>query len=258
MDWKLTKSLYILVFLLINVALLMMYYNKQQEDIEEIENTPGVLEETDIDMSQLPEHQPEKLNILAGEKLDFNEVDEISDDEVEITNSGHIIHEEFDAGDEPPEMGIDALQRHKNEQVYRGGNYKYDDVMSNGTSVLFNQYYGEYPIFNHEGARVIYRGDGTEAMEYEQGYITNLRENSYTSPIAVRNPRQVVSDLYGRQRISGEAVIENARLGYYIILSDDEQVLLRPKWEFKITDQGVEKMIYVDAISETEDIIESE
>ena len=104
MDWKLTKSLYILVFLLINVALLMMYYNKQQEDIEEIENTPGVLEETDIDMSQLPEHQPEKLNILAGEKLDFNEVDEISDDEVEITNSGHIIHEEFDAGDEPPEM----------------------------------------------------------------------------------------------------------------------------------------------------------
>ncbi|WP_031546820.1 two-component system regulatory protein YycI [Salinicoccus luteus] len=258
MDWKLTKSLYILVFLLINVALLMMYYNKQQEDIREIENSPGVLEETNIDLTQLPEHQPEKLNILAGEKVDFNEVEEVSEASVEIINDGYIIQEDFEAGSGTLEMTAESLRRHKEEQVYRGGNYQYDDIMSNDNAMLFNQYYGDYPIFNNEAARLIYRGNGTEAIEYEQGYITNLRENSLTSPIAVRNPRQVVSDLYMRQRISEEAVIENARLGYYIILSDDDQVLLRPKWELQITDQGVEKAIYVDAISETEDIIESE
>ena len=53
-------------------------------------------------------------------------------------------------------------------------------------------------------------------------------------------------------------MIENARLGYYVILNDGDQVMLRPKWEFRISDQGVEKTIYIDAISETEDIIESE
>lgn len=258
MDWKLTKSLYIIVFLLINVALLMMYYNKQQEDVKEIEDAPSVLEATNIDLSQLPEYDPEQLTILAGERVDFEEIEEIDEDGVEVTDENFIIHEIFDNGDIAPVLEQEALEAHKDEQVYRGDEYKYDDVMSNDDYMLFNQYYGEHPIFNQEAARILYRGKGAEAEEYEQGYITNLRENSQTSPVTVRNPRQVISDLYLRERISGEAVIENARLGYYIILNDEDQVLLRPKWEFQITDQGVEKSIYVDAISETEDIIESE
>ncbi|MFC3419330.1 two-component system regulatory protein YycI [Salinicoccus hispanicus] len=258
MDWKLTKSLYILVFLLINVALLVMYYNKQQEEIREIEDAPSVLESTNIDLSQLPGYDPEQLTILAGERVDFAEVEEVDDEAVEITNEDFIIHQSFESGDISPVMEQESLEAHKNDQVYRGGEYKYDDVMSNDDYMLFNQYYDDYPIFNHEAARVLYRGEGVEAAEYEQGYIINLHENSHTSPITARKPRQVISDLYLRERISGEAVIENARLGYYIILNDEDQVLLRPKWEFQVTDQDVEKTIYVDAISETEDIIESE
>ncbi|GAB3068321.1 two-component system regulatory protein YycI [Salinicoccus sesuvii] len=258
MDWKLTKSLYIVVFLLINVALLVMYYNKQQEDVREIEDAPSVLESTNIDLSRLPEYNPEQLTILSGERIDFEEIEEIDKDNAEVTDEDYILHENFATGDSAPAMEQASLEAHKDEQVYRGGDYQYDDVMSNEDYMLFNQYYGDYPIFNHEAARILYRGEGAEAEEYEQGYISNLRENSQTSPVTVRNPRQVISDLYLRERISGEAVIENARLGYYIILSDEEQVLLRPKWEFQVTDQDVEKSIYVDAISETEDIIESE
>lgn len=258
MDWKLTKSLYILVFLVINLSLVFMLYNKQQDSVKKIESTPNVLEETDIDVSALPEHEPMKLNVLTGEAEDFKNVEEIDEDDIEMANANHSITVEFGEGDQAPAMDRESLEQYKAESVYSGKEYEYDEVMSNGNRMIFNQQFEDLPIFNHESARLVFRGEGEEAEAYEQAHLKNLRENSYSTPVAVRDPKQGVIDLYQRDRISEEAVIENARLGYYVILNDGEQVMLRPKWEFRILDQGVEKTIYIDAISETEDIIESE
>src|SRR5699024_2669003 len=120
------------------------------------------------------------------------------------------------------------------------------------------QHLAGVPIFKHDTARLMFRGDGPEAEVYEQAYLENLRENSYSTPAAVRNPKEGVIDLYQRDRISEEAVVGYERLGYYVMLNGGDQVMLRPKWEFRNSDQGVEKTIYIDAISETEDMIESE
>lgn len=258
MDWKLTKSLYILVFLIINLALVFMFYNKQQDSVQKIENSPNVLQETDIDVSAIPEHEPMKLNVLTGDAEDFEDIEGIDEDDVEATNTSHSITVEFDEGDQAPAMDRESLEQYKSESIYSGEDYAYDEVMSKGHRVIFNQQFKDLPIFNHESARLVFRGDGEEAEAYEQAHLTNLRENSYSTAVAIRDPKQGAIDLYQRDRISEEAVIENARLGYYVILNDGEQVMLRPKWEFRISDQGVKKTIYIDAISETEDIIESE
>ncbi|WP_411843101.1 two-component system regulatory protein YycI [Salinicoccus sp. HZC-1] len=258
MDWKLTKSLYILVFLIINLALIFMLYNKQQESVQKIENKPDVLEETDIDISGIPEHEPMELSVLSGEIEDFEDVEEIDEEDIEKMDDAHSIIVEYSEGDQAPKMNRQSLEQYKAESIYRGENYEYDEVMSTENRMIFNQQFEDYPIFNHESARLVFRGEGTEAEAYEQAHLTNLRENSYSTPTAVRDPKEGIIDLYQRDRISEEAVIENARLGYYIILNDGEQVMLRPKWEFRISDQGVEKTIYMDAISATEDIIESE
>ena len=34
--------------------------------------------------------------------------------------------------------------------------------------------------------------------------------------------------------------------------------MMRPKWQFEITDEDIERILYVDALSQTEDIIERE
>lgn len=258
MDWKLTKSLYILVFLIINLALIFMFYNKQQDSVQKIEDTPNVLEETDIDVSALPEHEPMKLNVLTAEAEDFKDVEEIDKDDIETTSSDYSIMVEFSEGDRSPAMDRESLEQFKSESIYSGEDYEYDEVMSKGSRMIFNQHFKDLPIFNNESARLVFSGEGEEAEVYEQAHLKNIRENSYSTATTVRDPKKGVIDLYQRDRISGEAVIENARLGYYVILNDGEQVMLRPKWEFRISDQGVERTIYIDAISETEDIIESE
>ncbi|HIW12807.1 MAG TPA: two-component system regulatory protein YycI [Candidatus Salinicoccus stercoripullorum] len=258
MDWKLTKSLYILVFLIINLALIFMFYNKQQDSVKKIEDAPSVLEKTDIDVSGLPEHEPMKLNVLTAETEDFEDIEEAEASDIESSENSNSLTVEFEEGDAAPWMDPESLEQYKTESIYRGGDYEYDEMMSKENRRIFNQHFEGLPIFNHESARLIFRGEGPEAEVYEQAYLKNLRENSYSTPAAVRNPKEGVIDLYQRDRISEEAVVENARLGYYVILNEGDQVMLRPKWEFRISDQGVEKTIYIDAISETEDIIESE
>ena len=127
--------------------------------------------------------------------------------------------------------------------------------MSEKDSIIFNQHYENYPIFSNEAARLFF---SEESQTVTQGYIENIEVNEYSSPTTVRPPKVIVEELYLNEEITENAVIEGAELGYYIILEEENQIMMRPKWQFEITDGDLERVLYVDALSQTEDIIERE
>lgn len=255
MDWKLTKSLYIIVFLLMNIFLIYMYLSEYQEDVDEVSEAPDVLETTDIDTSAIEEYEPVEMNSLTATVQDFTQGDDqpVNSDDTENSNQ---ISEEFEIDELT--MDLNSLERYKNEEVYRGDEYRYDEVMSTGTQMVFNQTYEGSPIFNHESARLLFSGEGNSAETLEQTRLSDLEENEYTMPLEARSPLECIENLYQMERISDEAEVLNAQLGYYVILIEDDQAMLRPKWEFHISDQNVEKTIYVEATTDTGEIIESE
>ena len=122
MDWKLTKSLYIIVFLLMNVALIYIYLNERQESVEEIQESPDVLSMTNIDMSNIEEYEPVEMNVLTGAIHDFSEDDNRNSEVDENNVSGTKITEEFE--DDGPEMTEQGLQDYIDENVYRGQDRK--------------------------------------------------------------------------------------------------------------------------------------
>ena len=256
MDWKLTKSLYIIVFLLMNIALIYIYLNEHQESVEEIEQSPDVLSTTEIDMSNIEKYEPVEMNVLTGAVQDFSDEDNRNADVDKDNISGTKITEEFE--ENGPTMEEQTLQTFIDENVYRGHDYQYDDVMSTSDQVIFNQLYGDYPIFNHEAARIIFQGEGRQVTSMEQTRLMNLEENEYTLSLTAKSPKEIVEELYERERISSTAVIDEARLGYYIILTEENNAILRPKWEMHVTDQDISKTIYVDATTDSGEIIESE
>lgn len=256
MDWKLTKSLYIIVFLLMNVALIYIYLNEHQESVEEIQQSPDILSTTDIDMSNIEEYEPVEMNVLTGAVQDFSNGDGQNSDVDEDNVSGTKITEEFE--ENGPAMTEQTLQNHIDENVYRGHDYQYDNVMSTSDQVIFNQLYENFPIFNHEAARIIFHGEGRQATSMEQTRLMDLEQNEYTLSLTAKSPKEIVVELYERERISSTAVIDEARLGYYIILTEENNAILRPKWEMHVTDQDISKTIYVDATTDSGEIIESE
>src|SRR5699024_3440168 len=256
MDWKLTKSLYIIVFLLMNVALIYMYLNERQESVEEIQESPDVLSMTDIDMSNIEKYEPVEMNVLTGAVQDFSEEDNQNSEVDEDTVSGTKITEEFE--EDGPSMTEQTLQTYIDENVYRGHDYQYDNVMSTSDQVIFNQLYENFAIFNHETARIIFHGEGSQVNCMEQTRLMNLEENEYTLSLTAKSPKEIVEELYERESISSTAVINEARLGYYIILTEENNTILRPKWEMHVTDQDISKTIYVDATTDSGEIIGSE
>ena len=256
MDWKLTKSLYIVVFLLMNIALIYIYMYEHREAVDEIEQSPDILSRTGINMENVDAYEPVEMNILTGTIEDFSNAEDLPP-EVELDDmTGTKITVEFE--ESGPTMLEQNLENYTDDYVYRGQEYKYDEVMSTPEQFVFNQMYEDFPIFNHEAARIVFRGEGRQVKVMEQTRLTNLVENEYTLDLPAKSPVEVVEELYEMKKISDEAIINKARLGYYIILTDEDNVMLRPKWELDITDQGLDKTIYVDATTDSGEIIESE
>ena len=245
MDWKLTKSLFVAAFLLMNFVLIYILYNESNDEVRELSESTNALSETDIDTSALESFETVQMQIIVGEPAALEDEADTSDEETELTV--------------PIEDGVtfapERLNTYKNNSIYRGEEYHYDEVMSDPETLIFNQHYEDYPIFSHEAARLYF---SEESASMTQGYVENIEASDYSVEQNVRHPKVIVEELYLQENITEDAVINSATLGYYIILEEEDQIMMRPKWQFEITDENVERILYVDAISQTEDIIERE
>lgn len=245
MDWRLTKSLFIAAFLLMNFVLIYILYNESNEEVRELSDTTETLADTNIDTSAISSFENIGMQIVVGEPAVLENEDDISDEETLLT---------LPLADNMT-FAVEGLTTNKNNSIYRGDEYHYDEVMSEPDTIIFNQHYNDYPIFSHEAARLYY---SEESESMTQGYVENIGESDYTVEQTVRHPKVIVEELYLQENITGDAVIESATLGYYVILEEEDQIMMRPKWQFEITDEDVERILYVDALSQTEDIIERE
>lgn len=245
MDWKLTKSLFIAAFLLMNLVLVYILYNESNDEVRELSDPTNVLSETNIDTTALDEFESTEMKIIIGVPKIFEHEDDMSEEETVLTLPL----------DESVTFAPEGLKTYKDNSIYSGEEYYYDKVMSEPDTIAFNQYYDGYPIFSHEAARLYF---SEESSSMTQGYVENIKENDYAVEQYVRHPKVIVEELYLQENITDDAVIKSATLGYYIILEEDNQIMMRPKWQFEITDEGIERIMYVDALSQAEDIIERE
>lgn len=245
MDWRLTKSLFIAAFLLMNFVLIYILYNESNDEVRELSNTTNTLAETNIDTTALESFENVQMQIIIGDPAVLEDEEDMSDEDTALTVP---LEEGFTFAPE-------GLKTYKDNSIYRGEEYHYDEVMSNPETIIFNQHHEGYKIFSHEAARLYF---SEESASMTQGYVENIEASDYAVEQNVRHPKVIVEELYLQENITGNAVIESATLGYYIILEEDDQIMMRPKWQFEITDEEVERILYVDALSQTEDIIERE
>lgn len=247
MDWKLTKSLFIASFLLMNIILVYILYNESNEEVRELAETTNVLSKTNIDTSALDGFESTSMHIILGEPSYIN--DENNESEIDETEPLTVPLEQ------DVEFDRENLTAYKDDSIYRGEEYHYDEIMSGTESIIYNQYYEDYPIFSHEAARLYFSAN---SMSMTQRYVENINKSDYSVDQTVRHPKKIIEDLYLQESITGNAIVESATLGYYIILEEEDRVMMRPKWQFEIMDEDVSRIIYADALSQTEDIIERE
>ena len=255
MDWNKTKSIFIIVFAVLNIFLYWLYlerYNESQNVVFLVESSnEEKLEADQISYSDLPE-EVESLPYVTGKMKSFVEADvpgsgstgNVTDDKsLAVT-----FNEPMPLGDN---VSTEVLQEFVDETVYKGDNYvlwRIDE--KNRQAVFFQEINGRPLYYSDSGKLTIYWNDDAEVINYEQTIFENMEESEQQKTLIPAI--QAIHTLYQKRLLPTNTEIDSAAIGYseYVTVSEETQMFL-PTWHIKATlEDGTQQEFFVNAVKD--------
>ena len=261
MNWKLTKTLFIFVFILVNIMLVIIYINKvNRSHINEAESNNEVnFQQEEIKVPDSVLHKSVKdlrLAQITGRSKDFSAQAKGNDD-LTTSNSGKQLEADVDPNVTVNDTNFKDLKDYLNNHVYHGKTYQLSDITS--SSVRYEQTYQDIPILNNSKATVIFNLNNDKATSYKQTIMEDIKQTEGADKKRqVITPRKAIEALYFNRYLKKDDQVINARLGYYSVVKETNVQLLQPNWEVKVKHPGKDKVYtyYVEATSNNPKIID--
>ncbi|WP_164670531.1 two-component system regulatory protein YycI [Virgibacillus doumboii] len=255
MQWKQIKSLFILCFLILNVYLLFMFFNKQQEldyGVTEVQSLElqEQLEQEDITISaDLPDEKPQETNITVSQKTytdkDLEFLDGLENQQIEVIDSKLILSRFNEPVAIPENADSSLITELVKNRILSPDSYTYGTWNKEMNVLVFFQKKSDRPIYyNQNGIILIFLNDENEMTFYTQTMLGE--ESTPTETEDLIPPMTAIEVLFeGNMLLSGDEITK-VNMGFYtrIPLGTGEQVFA-PTW--KITVNGNENF-YVNAI----------
>ncbi|MEH7386147.1 two-component system regulatory protein YycI [Bacillus sp. JJ1521] len=249
MDWSKTQSLFIIVFLILNIFL--GYQLAQKRDSSQIDALAEMtndeeLANEDITYEALPK-EPKELSYISGKVQTFTEDDvkSLKNQVVNIETAG-VLKGEFK---EPIKISLTdhmKIQQFVKEHLLAGEKYTVWSVDEEAGTIVLVQQHNNYKVFgqslNISGVIYLYVNDDHEAIAYEQTVIPEFQEYELEELIP---PLKTLANLLNNHHLKSGSHVSKVEIGYYPLLPYSESQLLAPTWHVVIDD---EIEIYVNAI----------
>ncbi|WP_191991802.1 two-component system regulatory protein YycI [Bacillus aerolatus] len=248
MDWSKTKTIFIAVFLILDIFLLMVFFNKhsasQFEFIQEA-SIEDKLKSYNIEYEKLPEEVSEETIITAKtKKFTKKETDRLLNQTVKLSLNQLILDSYLQ---KPFKLGEEKLEDMKSfveSDVLFGDQYRYWGMNDEKNIAIFYQHYDNKKMFeNKNGKLEIKLNNNGEIYAYSQTLLENLEENGKSESIL--SAYQAIETLYKNGLIKPNSKISNVELGYYTVVT--ELQVLSPTWYFKIKNGEKTERMYVNA-----------
>lgn len=255
MDWNKTKSIFIIVFAILNIFLYTLYlerYNAGQR-LEElaIPSIDEKLELENITYEDLPENA-ENEAYLTGKKKIFVANDIPGVDLQMNSMNENALTVTFD---EPLPLsgGVseEVLTKFVEETVYEGDHYVFWKMDEEAQEALFFQELKGKPLFySDNGLLTLHFNKDAKVTHYEQTLFENVEEAELKKKVIP--PLQAIHTLYQRQVLKPDTHIDSAALGYteYVTVSENT-VMFLPTWRIRATlGDGSKDEYFVNAIKD--------
>lgn len=252
MDWSKSKSIFIVVFLFLNIFLYTQYVNVytqgQKVEILGEKTTEAKLKDDNITYITLPE-TVDNVSYLSGKMRNFEEnklpannlVDaEVIDDYiVSVTLKNPIALK--DLSDET------NFKEFANTYVHEGSNYVLWEIFEDQQYALYFQTINNRTLYyNTSGYLKVYWNESNEIYAYEQTMlekIEKLKKEASTIP-----PIQVLQALYSRNLLKPYSHIVDMNLGYSTLVQITQTQVFTPTWEVRVQNaDGVTEEHFVNA-----------
>jgi len=253
LDWSKTKTIFIIVFSILNVFLYSLYIDRYTE-AEQIQPLPeSTIDEKlhgdNITYAALPDSSEDKPYV-RGESKSFAETD------VEIDGIVNVLDERLlqITYDEPVNLEgdkEDALLAFIEEEVPESSEYTLWKIDEDQNQAVFFQQITDIPLFHSKGGQLTVFWDENDAViGFEQTLFDNIIENEERKKLIT--PLEAIHTLYQKSLLETNSRIVGAELGYstHVQVSENRQMFV-PTWRIRVKDsEGVETDHFVNAIKD--------
>ena len=255
MDWSKTKSIFIGVFLILNVFLYSQYvntYSKAQNlellgksnDIEVRLKEENITYDVELKQSiETPPYISAKLKKYAVDQLPVNSNQNyrlINDYKLAVTFKAPIklISTKQEA----------TLNDFLRQYVYEGQSFELWEIDEEARTATFFQRFNDRILYYNENGEVkIYWNENGEVFMYEQSMLENIEEIKQKKPILP--PLQVLQTLYAKNLLKQDSHIKTVKLGYSTLIRVTQTQVLTPTWKVIVQEaDGKEEQYFVNAI----------
>ena len=263
MDFKKIENIFLITFLLLNIYLLVSYFNRN--DIQQATSAPGQvnllreMEQIGINIPALQEEERDVYYVQA----DSNELLEDNVDQLE-NQAGSVAAD----GSLYTSILSDPIEIEGNpEDGFTEEDYATLDAFVQSGSVLFGENY-TYLRYDRSQNRFVYAqvvegipvADGTSEISLFYGNNSNIisYQQTYAGPMTTQgSPQSVITDgqaiqiLFQNQEISSNSTVGQPILSYYRTLYLEDLSMYGPVWFVPVSDTNGEKILRVDALERT-------
>ncbi|WP_339148241.1 MULTISPECIES: two-component system regulatory protein YycI [unclassified Sutcliffiella] len=254
MDWRKTKTIFILTFLVLNLFLGAKILDKREKSQLELlaeASTEEKFEVDEITYADLPK-APSKESYISGSSYVFTDEDvkelmEEKGQEVKRIDETTILAEWKEPIALPETNMTSKLNTVFQDQILFADQYKFwgFNPVSN-TLYFFQQYDGKHIYSNSSGMVTVQLNELGEIVSYMQTYITDLEEMDVEQDvISVFN---ALENLYNSGDLRSRSHVSHMELGYYTLLDNTNSHVLIPTWHIVINEnKNLEQDFFVNA-----------
>ena len=261
MNWKRTKTLFIFVFILVNILLVMIYIDKvnkaQINDAESGNNVNFQQEEIKVPTDVLNKKVKDtKLAQITARSKDFSSYAK-EHSSLDTSDKDKTLEGDIDKTVKVSDKNLKDIKDFIADSIYNGKQYQLSDLSSD--KITYEQTFEGYPIMNNNKARLTFNLNDGKATNYNQTAMNNIHiaEGSNSTKKQVISPRKAVEALYFNRYLKRNDHVIDSRLGYYSVFKETNVQLLQPNWEIKLKHHGKDNIetYYVEAATKNPKVI---
>jgi regulatory protein YycI of two-component signal transduction system YycFG len=236
-DWNKTKTIFIVVFAILNVFLFSLYMNRTQgfENLQVLGETSieDRLKEDDITYGKLPEIKV--ASHISGELMPISptELRELSGQTPRINEEHNLISELEEPLSLQEGDGNLDFDEFLDEYVTNGDAYTLWEVDQEGrTATFFQEIDGRTIYYNDNSMLTVHWNEEREAVRYEQTMLQNLTEINEKKDLYT--PLQAINALSRSGNLQPGSKVLDVELGYSPLLQLTQTQVFVPTWHIHV------------------------
>ncbi|WP_107841901.1 two-component system regulatory protein YycI [Metasolibacillus meyeri] len=251
MDWNKTKSIFIFVFLVLNIFLYSQYVDsyKENQNVEVLgeKNIEAKLKDDNITYSDLP--TIEKAAYISGKVKLFDLPDASQGmNTMYRVEDGDTLIVALQKPIKLRNMEATGFQEFIQQYVNDGASYTLWDInKEEGTAIYFQRLQDRTFYYSLKGLVKVYFTEQGEVYLYEQTMLEQLEELEKKKNLLP--PIQIIQVLYARNLIKPDSVVTRMELGYSTLFQFTQTQVFAPTWEVRVrTPEGTVEEYFVNAV----------